>query len=320
MKPMTKSRYGIHWLSVVVKGPKQDAFMYYEMLFKDLFGPLDSHGNGGRGFDQIWFGLLGFKVYASPRRGDVEYFEFEIPGQACEQTYWGVLQGMDDLLRNNYPDLYHYTRLDFAFDGLPFTPEQVEEAIASGKVRSLAKRDTLTLTRKLFEKQDNGETGTSWATFGSRFSERMIRVYNRRGFTRLELELKGKRADLVAKELLHASDVSEWLPLAVSHLRDFVDFDAPWWSEFVGGIGRAWAIVTTPREIKIDRMDGWAQRSLAAPLSVLHDVRGERYISKLLTLGREKRLGKDKYTFLLEQGKREREAKEEEAKEEETDE
>jgi hypothetical protein len=122
----------------------------------------------------------------------------------------------------------------------------------------------------------------------------------------------------VAKEILHASDVSEWFPLAISHLRDFVDFDAPWWNEFVGGIGRAWAIVTTPREIKLDRMDGWAQRSLAAPLSVLHDVRGERYIWNLLTRGREKRLGNDKYSFLLEQRKREAEAKEE--KGEETDE
>ena len=56
-----------------------------------------------------------------------------------------------------------------------------------------------------FERQENGELGTHTVNLGSRQSERMIRVYNRRGFTRLEMELKDKRADLVAKEILQAA-------------------------------------------------------------------------------------------------------------------
>ena len=165
---------GVHWLSFVVDGSKQRAFMLYDLFFKDLFGELESMDHGGRGFDEIWFSLLGFKVYVVPSQGDAEYFHFEIPGQACELIPWGIYQALDDVLRNNYPDHYHYTRLDFAFDEMPFTPQDVEEAIKGGKVKSLAKRKTMAVQQSPFEPKANGEMGTYTVYFGSRQSERMI--------------------------------------------------------------------------------------------------------------------------------------------------
>jgi len=295
---MTEITYCIHWLSVVVDAPKTYGFMLYGMFFKDLFGELQSMGHGGRGFQEIWMSLLGFKMYDAPYREGPEYFHFEIPGQACELIDWKIFQGLDDVLRNNYPDGYRYTRLDFAFDNLPFTPLDVEEAITNEKVRSLAKRETMTVYKTPFEKKENGEIGTHTVNFSSRMSERMIRVYNRRGFTRLELEMKSRRSDLVAKEILGASDVSEWLPIAISHLRDYVDFEAVWWQEFVNGVGRAKAIVSTPREITLERMDAWLDRQVAVPLSIIHDVRRDSYVTKLLTRGREKRMRGNKYDLL----------------------
>src|SRR5271157_5136209 len=134
---MTEITYGIHWLSVVIEGSKTDGFRLYEMFFKDLFGDLSNKGHGGRGFEEIWTGLLEFKLYDLPYQGAVEYFHFEIPGEACELIDWKILQGFDDVVRNNYPNRYHYTRLDFAFDNLPFTPQDVEQAISNDKVRSL---------------------------------------------------------------------------------------------------------------------------------------------------------------------------------------
>lgn len=132
-------------------------------------------------------------------------------------------------MRSNYPEKYHYSRLDFAFDDLPFTPQDIETAIREGNVKSLAKRKTMSVKQSPFENKDNGEIGTYTVYLGSRQSERMIRVYDRRGFTRLELEMKGKRSDLVAKQLFKASDGVEWFSIGLSHLRDYVNFDAEWW-------------------------------------------------------------------------------------------
>jgi len=296
---MSVISYGVHWLSFVVDGPKERAFMLYDLFFKDLFGELQSMGHGGRGFDEIWYSLLGFKVYVNPSRGEVEYFHFEIPGQACELIHWEIFQGLDDVLKSNYPEHYHYSRLDFAFDDLPFTPRDVEAGIREGRVKSLAKRKTMTVNQSPFELKDNGEIGTYTVNLGSRQSERMIRVYDRRGFTRLELEMKGKRADLVAKQLFRASDVSEWFSIGLSHLRDYVNFDAPWWDEFVNGVGRAWAIVSTPREITEKTTTRWLEHQVAPALSVINDIHPNNFLKELIKTGRLNRRGVKKYDLLL---------------------
>ena len=296
---MRQYRYGVHWLSFVVNGSTGRAFMLYDLFFKDLFGALQSMGHGGRGFNEIWYSLLGFKVYVNPSRGELDYFHFEIPGQACEQIHWGIFQGFDDVLRSNYPDQYHYSRLDFAFDDLPCTPQEVEAAISEGRVKSLAKRKTMTVNQSPFELKANGEIGTYTVNFGSRQSERMIRVYNKRGFTRLELEMKGKRADLVAKQLFRASDGSEWFSIALSHLRDYVNFDAEWWEEFVIGVGRAWAIVSTPREITEATTTKWLEHQVAPALSVIHDIHPDKFLKELITTGRLNRRGVKKHDLLL---------------------
>jgi DNA relaxase NicK len=293
--------------------------MLYDLFFKSLFGDLQSMGHGGRGFEEIWMApLLGFKMYDMPYRGDVEYFHFEIPGQACELIPWEIFQGFEDVLRSNYPDRYHYTRLDIAFDHAPFTPQDIEDAISNGKVRSLAKRETMQVHKSPFERKDNGEEGTHTVSFGSRLSERMIRVYDRRGFTRLEMELKDKRADLVAKEVFKASNISEWFPIAMSHLRDYVDFDAPWWGAFVNGIPRAKAVVTTPRELALDKKTEWLRNTVATTLSIVHDVRRDGFAQQLLTLGRKKRMETNKYDILyknLDEQAREAKAKVEDGSE-----
>jgi DNA relaxase NicK len=299
---MTEYKYGVHWLSFVVDGPSENAFTIYNLFFQDLFGELQSMGQGGRGFKEIWKSLLGFKVYLHPSHGDKQYFHFEIPGQACELIPFGTLEGLDNLLRNNYPDHYRYTRLDFAFDEMPFTPREVEKAIGAGKVKSLAKRKTARVEQSPYEPKDNGELGTYTVYFGSRQSERMIRVYDRRGFTRLEFEMKQKRADLVAKQIFRESEASEAFSIVLSHLLDYVNFDAPWWEEFVNGVGRAWAIVTTPREITEAAIKTWLTHQVAPSLSVIHDLDPENFVNNLIASGRAKRYKSKKFKLLLEKG------------------
>ena len=292
-------RCGIHWLSFVVHDTRSRGLLLYNLFFRNLFGELQNTGHGGRGFQEVWTGLLEFHVHLTPSRGEEEYFYFEIPGQACELIHWKILQGVDKVLRTNYPGRYHYSRLDFAFDDLPFTPQDVEDAIRSGKASSSARRETLAIYKMPFERRENGELGTHTVNLGSRQSERMFRVYNRRGFTRLEMELKDKRADLVAKELLEAEDVGVWFRIALGHLLDYVTFGAPWWLEFTSGVGRTGATVTTPREVTEARMTKWVDHQVSAALSVLHDIKPEGYLDDLLRTGRVKRRRDKRYALLL---------------------
>ena len=296
---MRQYRYGIHWLSFVVHDGRENALLLYDLFFKDLFGELQDKEHGGRGFNEVWSGLLEFRVYLTPSHGEDEYFYFEIPGQACEQIHWKILQGLDKVLRTNFPGRYRYSRLDFAFDDLPFTPQDIESAVKGGRVRTSATRDTLTISRRPFERQENGQVGTHTVNLGSRQSERMIRVYDRRGFTRLEMELKDKRADLVAKEILQASDVGDWFGIGLAHLLDYVSFDSPWWKEFVSGTGRAWATVTTPREITEEKMTRWINHQVAAALSVLHDIKPDGFLDDVIRMGRVKRKRDKRYALLL---------------------
>jgi DNA relaxase NicK len=295
---MREINFGIHWLNFTVHAPREDAFMVYDILFKSTFGDLEELGHGGRGFKEIFHALLEFKIYVTPAHEmQDEYFHFEIPGQACELLEWRYFQGLESLLSSTYQNKYIYKRIDLAFDNCPFTPIQVEESIRVGNVRSLAKRESLEVHNSPFALKDNGEEGTYTVNFGSRSSERMIRVYDKRGYTRLELELKELRADLVARELFQADDISKWYEIMVRHLKDFIDFDISWWEEFVGGYGRAWAIVTKPKEVEMGKLINWIDRQVTPALSVLVDTQPEEVMNILLKRGRERR--GSKYNLLL---------------------
>ena len=307
---MEEINFGVHWLSFTIHAPREDAFMIYHILFKSTFGELEELGHGGRGFKEIFHALLEFKIYVTPAHNTGgEYFHFEIPGQACELMEWKYFQGLESLISSNYPNRYSYTRIDLAFDNCPFTPSQVEEAIKEGKVRSLAKRESLEEHISPFALRENGEEGTHTVNFGSRSSERMIRVYDKRGFTRLELELKELRADLVARELFQADDISKWFEIMVRHLKDFVDFDMSWWDEFAGGFGRAWAIVSKPKDVEMVKILDWLNRQVGPALSVVVDEAPEEII-KLLDRGRKRR--GPKYSLLLSKKYQQVKGKEEE--------
>jgi DNA relaxase NicK len=286
---MTEIEYRIHWLSFTVHAPKEEAWVIYDILFKDIFGELENTGHGGRGFKEIYHGLLEFKLYLSPAQGDDPYFHFEIPGQACDAISWEYFKALGEILEGNHKGKYSFTRFDFAFDNVPFTPEEVEQAIRDDQLRTLAKRESLSVHASPFAKRDNGEVGTYTVELGSRNSERMIRVYNKRGFTRLEIEMKEKRADVIARQLFRCADVSQWYPLMMSHLRDYVDFHPAWWEEFIQGSWRAWQVISTPKEITEAKLIHWIDHQISPALSVAVDILPEYVIKAILDRGRKRR-------------------------------
>ena len=95
--------YQIHWLAFTVHAPNEEAFSLYDLLFKQHFGDLEPLGHGGRGFRQILYSLLAFKIYMNPVLEGGDYFHFEIPGQACDVLPPDYFLALGEYLEGNFP-------------------------------------------------------------------------------------------------------------------------------------------------------------------------------------------------------------------------
>ena len=60
---MSNIEFRIHWLSLTVHASLKDAMSLYSYLFKEYFGGLEALGHGGRGYREIYRGLLQLKIY-----------------------------------------------------------------------------------------------------------------------------------------------------------------------------------------------------------------------------------------------------------------
>ncbi len=281
--------YKIHWLSFTVHDKRQAGIDLHQFVFKDYIGPLSELGHGGRGFREILQAGLAFKLYLTPINLNSDYFHFEIPGKACDVIPNNRFFVLLEYLEDHHAGKYKFKRVDLAIDNVLFEPKQFEKAIIEEKARTHAKRETLKIFNSPFEKKDTGDLGTYTVQLGSNQSERMITVYNKRGFTRLEFQVKDKRADLVVKEMLTGSNDEFWFPVIISHLLDFIDIKTDWWTEFVNGEGRANKTVTTPREITATRLIGWLINQVSPALSAVNDAVSDEIPDILIKTGRKRR-------------------------------
>lgn len=250
---------GLHWLAVTVH---TNARALVELVMDVLVGaPLADPdkwlehfidtGFSGRRYKGIYSGPFGISLYAYPNLGT--HCHLEIKGEAIEAIgqvrVFEFLQALDGLKApetkehpEEKPAKWSVRRVDIALDGMPFTPRQCYDAFLRGDVRCSA-------SRKSFKWFSNSEGDTLY--IGSRASGRLVRIYNRRGFTRLELESKGQWANLVGSELA-AQGCGGFESWAIAYVRQFLDFvDAstggsvtradllPWWQDFVGSVDRA---------------------------------------------------------------------------------
>jgi hypothetical protein len=218
-----------------------------------------------------------------------------LPGQACE------LLGVVDLVAAAVGCELTPTRLDVAWD-VPrevVTPAQVRDAFLVGDVVSRIHRAEVEGRPGEiagWSEHRNGEGHTVY--LGSRSSGRMLRVYDRRGPTRVELEVKGDRAALLWGWLLEHAE-ADWSAAAMSHLRDFVDFRVqdsteqcrrtllPWWAGIVAGADRK-ALPISRKPVSLDGLGRWARHSLAAVLAVLEATEGPGYLVDLTLHGRSR--------------------------------
>ena len=229
---------------------------------------------------------VGVRVYWSPDRADVCV---SVPGAACDQLSPREIMTIVVALG------LRASRVDVAWDvaGMDVIGF-LQGALCAGHVVTRAHRDSI-------QAMANRKGRTIY--IGSRTSKRMLRCYDARGVTRLELECKEERAVSLLEHLC-AFDVSEWSAQAFGVLRDYVDFrdrdaskrvsDCPllgWWAAIVGGAERV--RLPLPRVMPDARRSvRWLRRGVAPMLAaVLAGVPARdraATIGKLLEEGRER--------------------------------
>lgn len=185
-----------------------------------------------------------------------------VPGEACDSLGAGKLRRLASVLK--------LTRVDFAWDGAPFTVSDVREWVEERQMRSRARGGRE--IRPLLE-----AVGGRTVDLGSRNSTWQLVVYDRRGPVRVEMRLRGVRA-AQASELL-AGDPSGWSGSFLGVLRGLVDFvdrsgdvrgdRAPLlasWERFVQGASRVVVRITEGVSTTLERAGGWLRTQVGPTL------------------------------------------------------
>ena len=207
----------------------------------------------------------------------------------------------------------HITRMDVAVDdraGL-VSIAQVKQAVNAGQAVTRSQKFQVIAGSSLRDGTSTGDT----LYFGSRESQTMLRVYDKRleleqkgrfeakdYGVRWELELKQDRAQACAKALLTLPP-EDWREFLVGVLRSYVDFretsrDAkpwekyraallPWWQALTEGFKRCRLVVEKVQQT-LDEVCQWLGQSISAMLALAYFHRGEQFLQQLIYTGSKK--------------------------------
>ena len=248
-------------------------------------------------------------VFHGPINPEEQHVHLVMPGEACEAVIPDEIIKLfrwlaDDTIK------YNVTRLDLAVDKAPFSPLEFYEALKQGDLVSLAKREKIHWEESPFEQQEVGDkVGTHTCYLGSRNAQRLLRVYDKRGYTRVELECSQERAHVIScgSGGLLVSDSTKWLEIAVGHIRQYVEIkDRDWWLEFCLGTVKADMKVSIPRVVSSEKIIKWLHKQVAAAAFVSAYLSEDGlFADELVEVGRKKlekirrRYGKSRYDVLL---------------------
>jgi len=270
----------MHWLRGGFDQAEEDVVDLVDSLTDG--GYVESHDWGRFMYRRHHVFAGGLRVYVEPMRENMPGVLVDAPGEACD------LLGLERL-RVLFCNA-RLSRADIALDGAPFAPADVAGWIREGKVRCRS-------GKRHFIEDIGVDPDGDTVTLGSRQSGRFMRVYDGRGHTRVELELKHDFARAFSAVLL--ADIEDIPSLAAGVVRDFVDFvdverDSnvsrapllPSWEAFLSGIQRvrlaiAGAALQTPERIK-----HYMEHQVAATLYTYAQL--GHSVGALLRLGRSR--------------------------------
>ena len=282
---------GWDWLTVTLfVDPERAAELAGDLLGQPI--TWRDPGHGGLAFRSVKFGPYGLKLYSLPTQpakvGGLDYCTVQMPGECwswtSEARVCGVLRQLSaEGIR------WQVTRVDLRVDHRLFTPAELfvrweaDVAEVGSTVRSLVKRESAELTRCL--------DGGCIARFGARQSTRYMRCYIRDdGQTRVELECKGERADVVVRDLMACEAAGQDVARrAVGHLLDFVDFlDFAPWGQMVGEAERAGVNLPRQVEVTVERKREWVLRQCAASVVTVGACAGDldHWVAAIVEQGR----------------------------------
>lgn len=218
-----------------------------------------------------------------------------------------------DVLQWIFSKQGHITRMDVALDDrqASVSVEQVHKAFEAGQAVTRSQKFQVLKTSSNTDGGSRGET----LYFGSRQSQTMLRVYDKRlemeqkkrddakdYGVRWELEFKEDRAQACAKALLNLPP-DDWREFLVGLLRSYVDFRettreaepyekyrAPlltWWAQLTEGFKKCRLVVEKVRQT-IDDLCQWLGHSISASLAVAYCRRGESFLRELIYTGSKK--------------------------------
>ena len=275
----TGAHLTVHWL----RGGTQEAIEDVVERIQALTGGgyVESHDWGRMMYRRHHSFVAGLTVYFDPVADNMPPVLLDAPGSACELL---GLEALRELFCNA-----ELSRADIALDGAGFTPREAASWVRAGNVRCKSKR------RKFYEDLGGGDGET--LQLGSRSSERFLRVYDARGFTRVELELKGEAARGFRSVLLAPLD--DFAGLALGVVRDFVDFvdasqdanvsRAPLlssWESLVAHVERVKLVLRGRAAPSLERVTEWMEVQVSAMLA-LYERLGHS-VDDLVTLGRSR--------------------------------
>jgi DNA relaxase NicK len=297
--------FSVHWFAITIFQDMDKVKAIWSNFFAFGLGILANKGHGARGYKQIAEALLGSKIYydhQSATEGK-EHCHIEISGTACEALIPATFQNLVNYLKQN-EIRFSIKRADFAFDGVPFSPQTFLDGLMSDNLVSLIKRDpsldneSIRIEQSPCRLRENGEVGTTTVYAGSKSSDRMVRVYDKRGDVRLEFQMRNERAHAVCLDVF-AHALAEWENTVKAHVRQFVDFkNTNWWAEFISTSYKANLKISRAREISLERMENWIIRQVVVALSVHEDIYGKAGINKLVTEARRSR-NRSRYASVL---------------------
>jgi hypothetical protein len=287
----TSPGWSIDWLAVTVWGVDADrvarlvseAFHYGKQVGIEGWEPMGGARFYGRRHEYLGSTLLS----ECQSRGAEDNVHAVIPGEACAIGVDPLLQLLTRL--RMWSTRCAVARLDLAVDGVPFTPADAYRAVRAGHTVAWVKRGRDGVVGHAWHSSNRDGEGTT-LYIGRRTSQRCMRIYDRRGPTRVELETKDAYAEAVARELVERrGDNVELGRFVVGSLREFCDFGVqdgahgsrdvellPWWRALVDQAERIGPLVVDRRRhLSVDRTLYWLERAVVPSLAMVDTCYGD---------------------------------------------
>lgn len=245
-------KFQIHWLTVSFRGDLKNI----KVMVDRMLDCESEHSEvGGMGYNLSIRYINGAVWFWDP---ELNHATLRVTGMACEVIETSVLVELMGLARESGGRV---TRIDLAFDNLDFKPSELWECVKSGNVVTKANRDSFRFQQSLDGLNDT-------VMIGSRSSERYLRVYNRRGTTRVELELKDMQAMVASSSLVSASDVSLISRRIVRH---FLEVGQSFW-DFFSTVEPLNTVVRHISDVVYEKLVRWIVNQVSSALAALDRI------------------------------------------------